>query len=181
MCSVQLKVLLYVLCKYSTDQMIWMHFLWSWPTGIVIPNTFPSFVPVASSSPMSWRNLHWWNFSEHIPMDSCIFYHQYIHMISSVSNHVCTLHMFEKNYVHIPDADCMIDHYINDSFHQLVWFHFLCQDTLDKSCNAPEATAFFASLGLCCTARKMASCGGKLCWSTGWNKHALCVGLIGIW
>lgn len=30
--------------------MIWMHFLWSWPTGIVIPNTFPSFVPVASSS-----------------------------------------------------------------------------------------------------------------------------------
>ena len=105
----------------------------------------------------------------------------HIHMISSVSNHVCTLHMFEKNYVHIPDADCMIDHYINDSFHQLVWFHFLCQDTLDKSCNAPEATAFFASLGLCCTARKMASCGGKLFWSTGWNKHALCVGLIGIW
>ena len=50
----------------------------------------------ASSSPMSWRNLHWWNFSENIPMDSCIFYHQYIHMISSVSNHVCTLHMFEK-------------------------------------------------------------------------------------
>lgn len=56
---------------------------------IVIPNTFPSFVPVASSSPMSWRNLHWWNFSENIPMDSCIFYHQYIHMISSVSNQIC--------------------------------------------------------------------------------------------
>ena len=133
---------------------------------------------------MSWTNLHQWNLSENTWMDSCILYHIIIYIY--ICNFNCVICVYcisylKKNYVHI--LIVQIDPYISmTTLHQLVKFHFR-QETLDKSCNAPEATAFFASLGLCCTARKIASCGGKF--YTGarveTKKDVLRVRLVGIW